>query len=444
MNLAQNIPSNKRFALVSVFFIVNIFIWYFLSTLIFQEILSNYTSNPSIVELMWVIHFATLAASLVGGAVLIKKIERRKLFLFWTILGVLSPFTLFALNFAPVPIALLFSMLFAVSTGLGMPNCMEYFTKSTSPGTRGRYAGAAFFLSGVGFFLLRLIGDGIAVFAIILIGWRLLGLLAVFAAKPFKVQIKESFNISYHSLIRQRSFVLYIIPWALFSFVNYINVPIQNTLVPPATFSFLLILENVISGVSALVAGHLIDHFGRKQASIAGFALLGISYAVLGIFPNITSWYIYAVFDGITWGILSVLFIITIWGELNPHVASDKYYALGVLPFFFSEFLSFALTNYVSIDIQNTSVLFSFTAFFLFLAVLPLVYAPETLPEKTMKDRELKSYIEKAQKIVEKETEKTIKKQNTNSEKQAKPTETPKEENSEEYEKAKKLAEKYY
>jgi hypothetical protein len=32
------------------------------------------------------------------------------------------------------------------------------------------------------------------------------------------------------------------------------------------------------------------------------------------------------------------------------------------------------------------------------------MYAPETLPEKTLKERELKSYIEKAKKIKEKFT----------------------------------------
>jgi hypothetical protein len=36
------------------------------------------------------------------------------------------------------------------------------------------------------------------------------------------------------------------------------------------------------------------------------------------------------------------------------------------------------------------------------LAVLPLMYAPETLPEKNIRDRELKIYVEKAQQIKEK------------------------------------------
>jgi hypothetical protein len=36
------------------------------------------------------------------------------------------------------------------------------------------------------------------------------------------------------------------------------------------------------------------------------------------------------------------------------------------------------------------------------LAVLPLMYAPETLPEKRIRERELKQYIEKAKRIREK------------------------------------------
>jgi hypothetical protein len=94
---------------------------------------------------------------------------------------------------------------------------------------------------------------------------------------------------------------------------------------------------------------------------------------------------------------------VTIWGDLSPDAPSDKYYAVGVLPFFASKFLDVAIGGYVADAVQGyTSALFSFVAFFLFLAVLPLVYAPETLPEKIVQDRELKSYIEKAQMTKEK------------------------------------------
>jgi hypothetical protein len=45
---------------------------------------------------------------------------------------------------------------------------------------------------------------------------------------------------------------------------------------------------------------------------------------------------------------------------------------------------------------------FSVAAFFLFLAVLPLISAPETLPEKKMELRRLRSFAEEAQKAKEK------------------------------------------
>jgi len=45
---------------------------------------------------------------------------------------------------------------------------------------------------------------------------------------------------------------------------------------------------------------------------------------------------------------------------------------------------------------------FSVAAFFLFLAVLPLISAPETLPEKKVELRRLRSFAEEAQKAKEK------------------------------------------
>jgi F0F1-type ATP synthase membrane subunit b/b' len=48
------------------------------------------------------------------------------------------------------------------------------------------------------------------------------------------------------------------------------------------------------------------------------------------------------------------------------------------------------------------STAFSLASFFLFLAVVPLMYAPETLSEKKIRDKELRDYLEKAKKTKEK------------------------------------------
>ena len=74
---------------------------------------------------------------------------------------------------------------------------------------------------------------------------------------------------------------------------------------------------------------------------------------------------------------------------------------------------------YLSDAIIAASTVFSFAAFFLFAATLPLFYAPETLPEKVMKDRDLKSYVENAKKKAAKDAKKPIKKTKMKTPKQA-------------------------
>ena len=442
MSLPGTVLHERRQALESVFLVLNAIIWYFLALLVLEGIAGSESYLQT--QLLWSVHITALAVSLVAGTLLIAKIGRKGLFMFWTLLGVVSPLALFALNFAPTIVAFSCSILFAVSIGLGMPNCMEYFVRSTHTGSRGRYAGLILLLSGIGLFSLRLIGEGIVISALVLIVWRISGLTVTFASKPFKEERNnKSENLSYSSLFHQRPFILYIIPWIMFSLVDYLSAPVASNILGQSTFATLNIIESAVSGAAAIAAGFLIDHFGRKQAAIAGFAMMGLTYAVLGFYPNNTaSWYIYTVFDGITWGIFGILFIFCIWGELNQNAPTDKYYALGILPFFISRFIELTSANYISASVDSYT-LFSFTAFFLFLAVLPLAYAPETLPEKILKDRDLKNYVEKALKEVQKETEKSSKKGSAESEKKDKGREEGPADSSE-YDEAQKLAEKYY
>ncbi len=164
MRIYNKITQDTQLALKSVFLVVNAFIWYFLALLILQDIAGN--ANPIEVQLIWAVHFGTLAISLIIGAMLVNKIGRSRLFVLWTLIGVISPLFLLSLNSAQTPIVLLVSFLFAVSAGLGMPNCMEYFKRSTITGSRGRYAGLILLFSGLGLFALRMFGEGIVISAV--------------------------------------------------------------------------------------------------------------------------------------------------------------------------------------------------------------------------------------------------------------------------------------
>jgi MFS family permease len=129
--------------------------------------------------------------------------------------------------------------------------------------------------------------------------------------------------------------------------------------------------------------------------------LLGLEYAFLSLFSATqTTWYIYTLFDGIAWGMFATVFFMTMWGDLAQDNQKERYYLLGGLPYLLASFLSQLVTPFVG-AIQ-TSAAFSLASFFLFLAMLPLIYAPETLSERRIREMELKSYLEKAKKVKEK------------------------------------------
>jgi MFS family permease len=186
----------------------------------------------------------------------------------------------------------------------------------------------------------------------------------------------------------------------MFSLVNFAEQPIlKNSLGPIATLA--AFVEVAISGFFAVVGGVLADIVGRKRVIITGFVVLGVEYAVFGLFSATQAiWYVYTVFDGIAWGMFAAVFFMTMWGDLADNNQKEKYYLLGGLPYLLAASLPMLVTPFL--EIIQTAAAFSLASFFLFLAVLPLMYAPETLPEKEIKDRELREYLEKAKKVKEK------------------------------------------
>jgi MFS family permease len=163
------------------------------------------------------------------------------------------------------------------------------------------------------------------------------------------------------------------------------------------------VAEYAIGGVIAFIGGYISDLIGRKIVIAFAFASLGIGYAILGLFPyNLISWYTYVVVDSISVGIFALAFFIVIWGEVAADKPKEKYFLLGAMPYLILSYLGIVLQPYI--DFISVSSALSLAAFFLFLAILPLMYAPETLPEKQIKDRELRHYVEKAKKVKEKYT----------------------------------------
>jgi MFS family permease len=402
---SEKFRSTARLTLANIALVTNAFVWYYFVVDILQNILRIMPIDQFTTLLIWSAHFAGITFSAIAGASLVRRIKGRTRFLIlWMMLGIASSLISIAVDITSISNVLMLSILLGVSLGLGMPCCMGYFTESIETDNRSRVGGIILLLSGVGVVVLGTVTTGnISLQTSVLSAWRIFGLLFYVLFRPVEKKMERNEVSSYRALFNQRSFFLYLIPWVMFSLVTYLTVPMQSKIVgSPANLEFLRVIENVLGAVFAVIGGFLSDAIGRKSVAIAGVALLGLGYSALGIYPqNPLSWYFYTICDGVAWGMLLVIFVITIWGDLSHDKPSDVYYAIGVLPFFISKFLQLTIATYVTATIPNYAI-FSFTALFLFLAVIPLMYAPETLPEKLVKQRELKGYIEKAKKEKEK------------------------------------------
>jgi MFS family permease len=394
----------NRAGMVNIILLTNAFVWYYG---IIKFLISTVSQIPTFYSIIiWCSHFAGITISALIGASWTYKIEKKNNFiLIWLLLGVISSLISMIINTANFTSLLAISLLFGVSLGFGMPCLMDFYTKNTNVKNRGGQGGVIMLLTGLGVFLLAMVvneNNSLNLFAMAL--WRGIGLLIFLIAKPVETSIRQTNSIhsSYRSILNQRPFALYLIPWIMFCLVNYLSTPIQNNILGSATIELLAIYQNVIVGISAVTIGFIMDAVGRKRMAMIGFVLFGLGYSAVGVVSTgLIAWYFFAVTTGIAWGIIDVTFILTIWGDLSHKAASDKFYAIGMLPFFVSKLLELVIGSSIGNAIQPYA-LFSFTAFFLFLAVLPLFYAPETLPEKHIKERELKSYIEKAKKEAEK------------------------------------------
>ena len=246
--------------------------------------------------------------------------------------------------------------------------------------------------------------------------WRATALVVFFLKDGEKKIVSEKKKKpSLVSVIQDRSFLLFFIAWLMFCLIDRFETPIQE-------FNFIYSFEMIGNGagpllasIAALIGGALADRIGRKKILLYTFAFMGVAYAINGIFAvketlvsgmnllNGISLSVLSMAGGIMW----VLFILVIWGDLAKFVSSEKFFAIGISPFFLSYILGSFSAEFFRETVVVTSA-FSLAAFFLFLAVLPLWIAPETLPEKKIELRRLRNFADEAKRVREKFENKNI------------------------------------
>lgn len=383
----------------AILLVLSSFVWYILTYTVFANIVNGLLLTNMEKIGIFVIYFSSIAVTAILGSKVLSRKRNKALFL-WSLFGVVTTILLNALSAQNMLINALIALSFGASVGIGLPSCLSYFAEKTSVENRGFTGGVTWSSVGLTVFLFAfaLVVLGNWQILVLLAGWRLIGSIGFLGLIRKDKKVVEQKPPSYLKLIRKKEILLYLFPWIMFCIINFIEAPILAGFFGAETFAYIQVLEFAVIGIFAVVGGFVADVFGRKRVVIAGFVMLGVEYAILSLFSNSqATFYLFLALDGVTWGLLFSVFFTTVWGDLGENREKEKYYTLGGLPYLLSNLLSIIIGPYV-VNIPS-GLAFSFASFFLFMAVIPLMYAPETLPEKAMKDRELKSYVEKAQKL---------------------------------------------
>ena len=404
--LGENSIDKRGFLVITILFL-SVFGWYFMASRVLNQLLIGL--EPRNTENLAIL--ATFYLSIIGtsilGAFLSRKVDRVKFLCIWTVLGTITsllPALLINVTYFQVWSV---SLLIGASFGLGIPSCLAYFAECTTVENRGRIGAITFLISNISVIFLGIL-FGIFDLAIVTVFFALLrGLgLIVFFIKPEKQsssQIRTS--ASFVSILRDRTFQLYFIVWSMFPLINEFEKALLSDYLQLWNSSLLetmAVVEPLVATFAILIGGLLCDWIGRKKILLSGFVALGVAYAIIGIVPDsVELWNLYFLVDGVAWGIFSLIFVLILWGDLAQSGRSEKYYTLGSIPYFLSTIIPLLLPQSFVDDVLLVAA-FSLASFFLFIAVIPLVFAPETLPEKKIELRRLRSFAEDAKKAREK------------------------------------------
>ena len=410
--------SKPRNALVSTFLVGNAFIWYLCAFGFLQNAGGSGKFGGNSLLLTIGVNFLSLALSAFLSSKLTAKFNQKMVFLrYWALSGIFVSALFLLINLSDFASILIVAGILGVYFGLGMPTCVSFYAESTEQQNRAKLSGIIILFIGLGFpFLSSIVGSDNFFTASILELWISLGIISLLTLKTVENKFEQKSNVSYRSVLSNKTFLLYAVPWFMFSLVNDLTMQLNTNYFTSSRFpqffagNFMLV-ENILAGVSAIVCGILADRKGRKRLALVGFTLLGLGYASLGLFGSnyFIAWF-YVCVDGIAWGAFSMLFLFTIWGDIAQGKSSEKYYILGILPYLLSNFTRLSIGTYISANIFESTV-FSFASFFLFVAVLPLALAPEILSDKIMRNVDLNSYVKKALEKAQKEEGKNQKKQ---------------------------------
>jgi MFS family permease len=377
--------------------------WFFLIQYTITDMFASFSSNPFLEYVNAPIFYAFAVISAIAGIFISRKVDNRKFLLSWIALGVLST-VLLTLARQTVFMPFL-SILLGLSLGLGLPSSMAFIADRTFVEERARVSGitifAAFGLAILVMAAVEIFGFGLPTLILLFALVRSTSFLALFLDKfDRKNRIEED------SLPRPdyKDFFSYIIPWMMFVLVGML----AWSLIPQAQYQSAVSIGRILRftciAVFGIISGIIADRLGRKPAIIIGLLVLGVSFFVLGIGMSEPTVIIYLTASGVAWGSFFAMYLV-VPGDLSISGSREKFYALiTVLPLVLLGSIPYlpGLADYT----RYSSVFSQVLSLILFLSIIPVLRAKETLPDIKMRERRLKDHIEKVGKLVSKSKKK--------------------------------------
>jgi MFS family permease len=355
----------------------------------------NFTNDSFWAYTGFVLFFGFGAFSAIVGSLISRRINSRKLLLSWITLGVIS--TALLAVFQGIFLTLLSSILLGFSLGLGFPCCAAFLADCTATEERARVSGIVILLTFIMAFIataaISILNIGLLAGIIVSLVVRSTSYVALFLDDCKRPIEKEK---SWSSIIGDREFAFYLFPWIMFNVTAGIvwwMIPQSSEYAPFVAIG--TVLRMVCVAIFGLVSGVVADYFGRKQPIVIGLVMLGTSFLLLGLVPSPPTVLIYLLTSGIAWGSFLAVYL-AVPGDLAFSGSKEKYYALGtVLPLIIELGLSNTTSSYVP-----ANELAPILSIILFLSIIPILRARETLSEGKMYERKIKEHVKKVGKLV--------------------------------------------
>jgi len=390
--LKTGIQLTKRSFLVSTLIFFSFFSWYFaVSPIVLRHIVGPSAETYQIVSASF--NFV-IATTFFLSSFFIHRFN--KILLIYEYFIVTSMLSILLLFISSSVLRLIIFFGAGIFFSLGQLSFFTYFWSLAVSVEKGRASGLmGFFALPIAYFVSGM-AEALDFFTIVMLGVIISsGTLAIKLLRKEKKDLLSTKKNWQGPHPEKKTIFLYSLPWMLFSLINVtlarnISLSILQN-IPSSLYMVLLVLQITASGFGALGGGIIADLFGRRLSLGFALTLYGISSAIGGFFISYELLYFMYFVNGLSWGILMVMYFFVIWGDLANKESCSKMYSIGLLISYLAMGIGLLLSHQISrIPLIVSSLL---SCVLIFLSNIPLVLAPELLSSDFRERIRLKLYI---------------------------------------------------